>query len=530
LGQNLPVSPCAGRNPATFLAAGIGMRRAERCGMAPASSAYRPRIPAERVLYQIVREHFETFRAQAAGLREGEGLPRFVEQEFRDFLRCGVLAAGFARLRCAACGWERLLPFSCKGRGFCPSCGGRRMCERAAHLVDHVIPPVPVRQWVLTFPPRLRYALAWDHDLCRAVIGVYMRAVVGFLRHAARQAGAGEGRGGGVAILQRFGGAVNLNVHVHALVLDGVFAAAGEGLRFWPLPALTDADVADVLATVVPRLRRLLVRRGLSDDETDDGAVDRWREEAPVLAGLAAASVQGRVSLGGRAGAPVQRNVRLRGDEGDAAWDLGPCHARQARFDLHAAVRVPGGRRARLERLCRYALRPPVGQDRLRVTADGQVVVTLRRAWSDGTTAIVLEPTELLAVLTPRPRVNLVLYHGVLAPRAAWRQRVVAFRASEGVGAAGEPGEGEPPARPTGRGRRWAALMARSFGIDVLACPRCGGRLRLLALVAQAAVIARILQHLGLPTEVPAARPARSPPRLARNGADDRNVAEFDPP
>ena len=61
------------------------------------------------------------------------------------------------------CTFERLVPFSCKGRGFCPSCGGRRMTERAAHLVDEVLPPVPVRQWVLTLPYRLRYLLAWDH-------------------------------------------------------------------------------------------------------------------------------------------------------------------------------------------------------------------------------------------------------------------------------------------------------------------------------------------------------------------------------
>jgi len=85
------------------------------------------------------------------------------------------------------------------------------MAERTTHLMDTVFPPVPVRQWVLTLPHRLRYALAWNHDLCRAVVGVYVRAVLGFLRHSARQAGVVNGRGGAVAIIQRFGGAVNLN-------------------------------------------------------------------------------------------------------------------------------------------------------------------------------------------------------------------------------------------------------------------------------------------------------------------------------
>ncbi len=141
--------------------------------MALLSARYEPRHPAEDVLYTIVQAHFETFRTHAASLRDGEGLPRFVEHEFRDFLRCGSLAGGFARFRCTACGLDRLVAFSCKRRGFCQSCGGRRMAERAAHLVDHVFPDVPVRQWVLSLPYRLRYRLAWDHDLCRTVVAVY---------------------------------------------------------------------------------------------------------------------------------------------------------------------------------------------------------------------------------------------------------------------------------------------------------------------------------------------------------------------
>ena len=80
-----------------------------------------------------MRDHFETFRAQAADLRDGEGLPGgIVEQEFHKFLQCGALGTGFARFRCVGCGFDRLVPFSCKSRALCPSCGGRRMAERAA--------------------------------------------------------------------------------------------------------------------------------------------------------------------------------------------------------------------------------------------------------------------------------------------------------------------------------------------------------------------------------------------------------------
>ena len=290
-----------------------------------------------------------------------------------------MLAGGFARFRCDDCGLDRLVPFSCKGRAACASCAGRRMAERAAHLVDHVFPAVPVRQWVLTFPHRFRYRLAWDHDLCRAVVGVSVRTVLGFLRHVAHLTGVVDGRGGAVGSVQRFGGALNLNIHVHALVVDGVFARDGAGVGFCPLPPLTTADVADVLATVVPRVRRLLERRGLGDAEQDTRAPDEWAEDAPVSPGIAAASVQGIFSLGPRSGKRVRQCGAVPVE--DTAFAPARCHARQDGFDLHADVCVPAGQRDRLERVCRYALRPPVAQDRLDLTGDGQVRLQLRHRW-----------------------------------------------------------------------------------------------------------------------------------------------------
>ena len=475
-------------------------------------------------MYRLVRDHFETFRAQAAHVRDGQGLPRFVEQEFRDFLTCGCLAAGFARFRCSDCRLDRLVPFSCKGRGFCPSCGGRRMTDRAAHLIDHVFPEVPIRQWVLTLPPRLRYLLAWDHTLCRAVVAVYLRAVLGWLRHQARRRGVADGRGGAVAVVQRFGAALNLNVHIHALVLDGVFAPDGGGGVSFHAHERHDDDVGPLLVTIERRIAALLRRRGVLGDREGFEAPDHWSEDAPTLAGLAAASVRGVAALGARAGVPVRRW----GDTIDVPDPppLGRWHARQQGFDLHAGIVVPAGSRDRLERLCRYALRPPVGQDRLQLMPDGTAVLELRRRWTDGTTHLVFEPVELLerlAALTPRPRINLILYHGVLAPRAAWRRAVVPSRedAAEPPGCEGCAGgtDGTPPPRLPNR--TWAELMQRSFGFDVLACPRCAGRLKLVALIQDGAVIQRILRHLGLPDVVPGMHPSRAPP-LPFDSYDDR--------
>ena len=269
-------------------------------------------------------------------------------------------------------------------------------------------------EWVLTLPLRLRYLLAWDHALCRAVVAVYLRAVLGWLRREVHRRGVVDGRGGAVAIVQRFGAALNLNVHIHALVLDGVFAPDGRGGVSFRAHERQDDDVGPLLVTIQRRIEALLTRRGVPDREGFD-APDRWAEDAPTLAGLAAASVRGVAALGARAGAPVRRW----GDtiEAPDPPPLGRWHARQQGFDLHAGIVVPAGCRDRLERLCRYALRPPVGQDRLQLTPDGKAVLELRRRWTDGTTHLVFDPVELLerlAALTPRPRINMILYH---APR-----------------------------------------------------------------------------------------------------------------
>jgi hypothetical protein len=506
---------------------------------------YGPRSTAGTVLHHVVRTHLERFLAETAAATDGAGVPRFIEREFREFLGCGVLSRGFARVRCDACRFERLVPFSCKARAVCPSCGGRRMAEQAAHLVEAVLPFVPVRQWVLTVPHRLRYRLAFDHALCRAVLGVLIRAVLAWYRRRARRAGVTGGQSGTVTVVQRFGSGLELNVHFHALGLDGVFAPGADGtLRFHCLPPPSDVDVARLVATIARRVGRLLMRRGLVDDAD---ATDPLAAESLALAGLASAAVRGRVALGPRAGARVERL----GADPDAPW-VESSRALQARcdgFDLHAGVTVAGEDRDRLEQLC-YLLRPPIAQERLALRPDGTVLVTLKTPWRDGTTHLRFEPMTLLerlAALTPRPRINVLLYHGILAPRATWRAAAVAYGRADAAAAqddrariagpaadaattsAAIPGKAErgvaagpaaapsapvapapgpaavtpqPADRPLGaappRHWRWAELLQRVFAVDVLVCPRCGGRMRVIATIDDPRVVRRILTHLGL--------------------------------
>ena len=138
------------------------------------------------------------------------------------------------------------------------------MTERAAHLVDAVL--------------RL---------YTRVLLDAYARGVPG-------------GRTGGVTVMQRAGSGLNVNLHFHTLVLDGVFTEApGGALAFHPAPGPSDAEVAAALAMIRHRVHRLLVRRGLEPADDATGPADRLADESPVLAGIVGASVQERVAGSG---------------------------------------------------------------------------------------------------------------------------------------------------------------------------------------------------------------------------------------
>jgi hypothetical protein len=240
--------------------------------------------------------------------------------------------------------------------------------------------------------------------------------------------------------------------------------------------APSDAEVAEALATMCHRVRRLLVRRGLEPGDDATGPADRLADESPVLAGIVGASVQGRVALGPRAGARVRRLVQA--PDAEPVTSRGPRQAHLAGFDLHANVRVSANDRAGLERL---------------------------------------------AAITPRPETNLLICHGVLAPRAArWRRRVVAYgrvapdpTSASGSAAALAPAPDGVGEQPNPRAWSWAALMHRAFAIDVLACPHCGGRLHLIATLHDPAVIRKILAHLEISHSGQSPGPAPPEPSAA---------------
>jgi hypothetical protein len=486
------------------------------CAAFPRADGYERRRPEETLLYQLVGEYWPLFLERAE--EQGGGLPKFVVREFDEYLRCGILEHGLVHLECARCGHDIVCAFSCKRRGFCPSCLGRRMSDIAAHLVDEVLPEVPIRQWVCSLPWSLRYALAYDRRLCADVLDAFVRALSRSLRWRAKRllalSSVQDALVGAVSFIQRADSSLRLNVHFHTVALDGVYVrdAAGK-LVFHALPEPSAEELAQVAQWTHAALGRVLERHGRSL-ESDEGRTDALSAEEPALAacyGASAADVQMLGSAPGHRTAKLVRPVRIVPSPTEPVAEVGG-------VNIHAKVAFDGRDRPRLERLCRYIARPPLAQERLSMHRDGRVKVSFKAAWKDGTHAVLLDPLDFisrLCALIPPPRCHMLRYHGVLAARATARPEVV-------------PGRPPPPpddqlplfmpselpvAEPEMPSRHpWPWLLKRVFGVDIQSCPvpGCGGRMHLVEIATEPDDIARVMTALG------GGAAARAPPRRPR--------------
>jgi hypothetical protein len=264
-----------------------------------------------------------------------------------------------------------------------------------------------------------------------------------------------------------------------------------------------------LLQTISTRLMKMLTRRGaLVEDmgQTYLAEPDAEGEEERTLRPLQAAAVTYRIAFAPRAG---QKVLTLRGATPRDTPARQTLCADIDSFSLHAAVRVEAHDRKRLEQLCRYITRPAQSEERVQLYAAGQVELKLKTPSRDGTTHLVMSPLEFmqrLAALVPRPRLHLIRFHGVLAPNARLRARVVPQgpadeqqRADAAVVAECEAGQ--TPARP--HRIRWARLLKRVFDIDLQHCPHRGGDLTTVAAIVERPVIEKILTLLGLDPQPP---------------------------
>jgi hypothetical protein len=470
--------------------------------------------PESTVLYQTVQRYYPQFLEHLG--EQGRSLPHYVRREFEAYLKCGLLEYGFLRLKCEGCQAEKFVAFSCKRRGFCPSCGARRMVESAALLLDEVLPPMPLRQWVLTMPIPLRFLCAADTRALNEVLACVQHCLAAHLierahltRHTART--------GAITFIQRFGGSVNCHIHFHILALDGVYRVdehTPSVLHFRRGQAPTSEELQRLLDRIAHRLAARLERLGYLKRDRDVGIGQDAQftfpddaeppEEEATLQALQQAAMTYRIALGPHAGQKALTLQTLPPTFEDKGEHLATANG----FSLHAGVACTPADRGILERLTRYISRPALAQDRLTVTPGGDLQYRMKTPWKDGTTHIVLQPLDFmarLASLVPKPRANLVRYHGLFGSNAKERSLITPAgrRTRAAAQAAAADKEIQTPARRR-QALTWAQRLARVFGIDVSTCENCGGKLRIIASVEDPAVIRRILNHLA----------ARGPPQL----------------
>jgi len=315
-----------------------------------------------------------------------------------------------------------------------------------------------------------------------------------------------------MTFIQRFGSAINLNLHFHVIMLEGVYldrTAQGRKPHFVTGEPPTDADIAAVVQKISRRVIRKLRHLGYLEAGSEAAVAtgyDPLMSDAPALARTTAASVQQRIAFGERAGQQVRRIGSGFGYEGEHPTLTGSRCASVNGFSLHANTWVPAHRRDQLERLIRYTARGAVSLERLSEDTNGDLVYTFTRPWSDGATGIKLSPVELLeklAALVPLPRGHLVRYGGCLAPHSKLRRTVIPTPRQQGVE--------KPEACLEAPHWSWARLLKRVFALDMAICPFCHrGALRIIAAITQGEVIRKILRHLKLSADPPLIAPARS--------------------
>jgi hypothetical protein len=362
------------------------------------------------------------------------------------------------------------------------------MNDEAAHIVDNVLPEVATRQWVLSFPYKLRYQMAHNSKLTNKILSIFAQSIALYQKKKAKKLGIKNSKSGSVTFIQRFGSALNLNVHFHSLFAAGVFYKVGDGFyEFFRLPEPTQ----DELAIIARQIQEKVFRFTKKFEEQDQPAFDEGS-----LTDIAAMSISHKAGFGERFGQGLRRYGTKRIEVDVDSSD--PYSVNVGGFSLNAKVWVGGRDREKLEKLIRYMARGPIATERLTESFPNQLLYKMKTPWRDGTTSVSFSPLDFIArlvALVPPAKMNLVRYHGVFAPNFKDRSLVVQKKATTPKRSSVE--SAIPAANKACRERmRWSEMLKRTFKIDVTVCSHCGGRLEQIAVIKDRVAIKAILESL----------------------------------
>jgi hypothetical protein len=359
-----------------------------------------------------------------------------VVHSVEEFLSCGRLQGGFARIRCPKCHAEHLLAFSCRTRNFCSSCQAKRSVLFAEKLVGEILAPVPHRHWTFSIPRVLRGLFERERGLLSLLSQTaYASILKSFQALLERK----DVRPGCVFSLQTFGAyGANFNPHCHGLVSDGVFSADGQ---FLPLPSLDASAVTEVF-------RRMLLLRLHKAERLSES---------------------------------FMQNL--------LSWV-------HPGFSVYAGPPVDAAEIASMESQARYITRPAMAMDALRELDDGNLAMETAPDPRTGATSIELGPLEWIHRITshiPDPGKHCQRFYGAYSNRG--RIPVPAPDGeTAGLAATLHPERDDSDCSREARST-WARLIRKIFEADPLLCA-CGGRMRIVSFITEPRVIDRIVRHL----------------------------------
>ena len=224
-------------------------------------------------------------------------IPSFCKKELEEALKCRSDDLGYTYLRCLRCQKTKKLYFSCKKRGFCYLCGIRRMNEKAEILLES-LPRLPYRQWVLTFPRKLRYLMAYNHDIERALHKIIIRTMREYVNSISMR----DIEFGTVSFVQRFGSGLNLNIHFHILVTEGgYYLNKRKRAKFLKIRPLVIDDINQILHAIILATERLIKRKVKSYETLEKKDIDLYAD-----------SIRNMISFAARAGEHVRKLVLVR--------------------------------------------------------------------------------------------------------------------------------------------------------------------------------------------------------------------------
>ena len=240
------------------------------CVLEKSTKQYRRRKPQYTPYYRCIEDYYEEFkRVYDRRFSQKYGYLRsHIEKVIYQYLDCGILHNGFARIRCGSCGHENILAFSCKRRHFCPSCHAKRCVEFGEFLCKSILKKVPHRHFVFSIPKILRKYFLFDRNLLKNLSRISWETVKDYYRGTCRKDG---GSPAAVSVIQTFGDFLSFNPHIHILAADGCFCHDG----FFYVPSI-DIDTESIEKLFIHRVFKLLLSKGLITEGTIE-LITSWR-------------------------------------------------------------------------------------------------------------------------------------------------------------------------------------------------------------------------------------------------------------